>query len=509
MQGYGSFARFGPTSMCRGCSHSSYYHSWKGMWAHQAFAVNPITGKVLMYREGRLIYTCSNVFPADDMDDFFVVTAARAANGDVYNVKIFKDEFKSQEEIIAEMRYAPHPDRAVEFLSYDKKELQDFGQRGTSGLYLVSVTAMAWVHVKSKLSGEHPIFTWNEESRTTESKSAVGGGLQPGQGHGIYLNMGKGRCEGGDLDAPEGSWVHVAFAFDDWEMLICIEKIFCLGGKVASQSGPRKTAYLFKDGKLVKTCTDYENSIRSHLHLMSSAARAGGDMYDFKLYRTPIIEAIRFLEQSHVTRDMLDYFTSEEGQQVLQAYREKRAEPAQVEASEAAPGRGLCGRQKISAAVRSNEGHYFAKAPKPEAPRPPKGKVSQKESEARPDKKEAPAPAEKMEVLGCVKSFSEDRGYGFLASEAAPGDIYFRAGDVPSDDAAQVGRYCSFTLHFKDGHPQARSLCWLTEEVPLTSRAEGFVKSLGANYGFITSKAIGVHDIYVESGLHVGGRCRV
>ena len=147
---------------------------------------------------------------------------------------------------------------------------------------------------------------------------------------------------------------------------------------------------------------------------------------------------------------MLDYFTSEEGQQVLQAYREKRAEPAQVEASEAAPGRGLCGRQKISAAVRSNEGHYFAKAPKPEAPRPPKGKVSQKESEARPDKKEAPAPAEKTEVLGCVKSFSEDRGYGFLASEAAPGDIYFRAGDVPSDDAAQVGRYCSFTLHFKD-----------------------------------------------------------
>eukprot|EP00439_Symbiodinium_sp_Y106_P041931 s1715_g5.t1 len=208
-------------------------------------------------------------------------------------------------------------------------------------------------------------------------------------------------------------------------------------------------------------------------------------------------KAIRFLEQSHVTRDMLDYFTSEEGQQVLQAYREKRlAQPAQVEASEAAPGRGLCGRQKISAAVRSNEGHYFAKAPKPEAPRPPKGKVSQKENEVRPDKKEAPA--EKMEVLGCVKSFSEDRGYGFLASEAAPGDIYFRAGDVPADDAAQVGRYCSFTLHFKDGHPQARSLCWLTEEVPLTSRAEGFVKSLGANYGFITSKAIGAHDIYVD-----------
>lgn len=251
MQGYGSFAYFG-NSMCRGCSHASYYHSWKGMWVHQAFAVNPVTGKVLMYREGKLIKSCSNVFPADDMDDFFVVTAAKAANGDVYDVKIFKDEFKSQEEIIAEMRYAPHPDRAAEFLSYDKKEIQDYGQRGMPpGLYLVSVTAMAWVHVKSKLSGEHPIFTWNEESRATESKSEIGGGLQPGQGHGIYLNMGLGRCEGGDLDAPEGSWVHVAFAFDDF----------------------KKTAYLFKDGKLVKTCTDYDYSVYSHLHLMSSAAR--------------------------------------------------------------------------------------------------------------------------------------------------------------------------------------------------------------------------------------------
>eukprot|EP00439_Symbiodinium_sp_Y106_P038267 s1715_g4.t1 len=231
-QGYGSFARFGK-SLCRGCSHWTYYQSFKDLWVHQAFAVNPVTGKVLMYREGRLIHSCSNVFPADDMDDFFVVTAAKAAHGDVYDVKIFKDE----------------------------KELQDFGQRGKMPdlLYLISVTAMAWVHVKStpgargsnqksgcyvrvsytsdvgeKLSGEHPIFTWNEESHATESKSAVGGGLQPGQGHGIYLNMGNGRCEGGDLDAPEGSWIHVAFAFDFFEMLICIEKTF-LGGKGTSQ----------------------------------------------------------------------------------------------------------------------------------------------------------------------------------------------------------------------------------------------------------------------------------
>mmetsp|Transcript_9949 Transcript_9949/g.24018 ORF Transcript_9949/g.24018 Transcript_9949/m.24018 type:complete len:436 (+) Transcript_9949:53-1360(+) len=267
-QGYGSFARFGK-SLCRGCSHWTYYQSFKDLWVHQAFAVNPVTGKVLMYREGRLIHSCSNVFPADDMDDFFVVTAAKAAHGDVYDVKIFKDEFKSHEEIVAEMRYAPHPDRAVEYLSYDRKELQDFGQRGKMPdlLYLISVTAMAWVHVKSKLSGEHPIFTWNEESHATESKSAVGGGLQPGQGHGIYLNMGNGRCEGGDLDAPEGSWIHVAFAFDFFE----------------------KTVHLFKDGKLVKTCTDYRYSV-TELHVMTSAARAGGDVYDFKLYRTPIIE---------------------------------------------------------------------------------------------------------------------------------------------------------------------------------------------------------------------------
>ena len=32
------------------------------------------------------------------------------------------------------------------------------------------------------------------------------------------------------------------------------------------------------------------------------------------------------------------------------------------------------------------------------------------------------------------------------------------------------------------------------------------MKSLGANYGFITSKAIGAHDIYVESRLQVGGQ---
>ena len=48
--------------------------------------------------------------------------------------------------------------------------------------------------------------------------------------------MGNGRCEGGDLDAPEGSWIHVAFAFDFFEMLICIEKTF-LGGKGTSQFG--------------------------------------------------------------------------------------------------------------------------------------------------------------------------------------------------------------------------------------------------------------------------------
>ena len=38
--------------------------------------------------------------------------------------------------------------------------------------------------------------------------------------------MGQERCEGGDLDAPEGSWVHVAFAFDHWEKLNLDEKHF-------------------------------------------------------------------------------------------------------------------------------------------------------------------------------------------------------------------------------------------------------------------------------------------
>ena len=34
--------------MCRGCSHWTYYDSWDSMWVHEAFAVDPTTGKVLM-----------------------------------------------------------------------------------------------------------------------------------------------------------------------------------------------------------------------------------------------------------------------------------------------------------------------------------------------------------------------------------------------------------------------------------------------------------------------------
>mmetsp|Transcript_10510 Transcript_10510/g.24373 ORF Transcript_10510/g.24373 Transcript_10510/m.24373 type:complete len:323 (+) Transcript_10510:3-971(+) len=207
-------------------------------------------------------------------------------------------------------------------------------------------------------------------------------------------------------------------------------------------------------------------------------------------------KALRFLERHCVKGGslelpLLDFFASDLGSQVLQAYRARQIEPEPV------PEAKLCGRQKIPAQVRHSDGHYFSREPKAK----PKAKAKATQSCSAPpaaEQRPAKGPETGPPCAGRVESFYNDRGYGFLSSQAAPGqDIYFRPSDPIS---VKVGRECSFLLHYKDGNPRASSIEWseVEDDAQTGLRNVGRIKSLGPKYGFITCDALARQDVYVD-----------
>ncbi|CAE8600112.1 unnamed protein product, partial [Polarella glacialis] len=110
-----------------------------------------------------------------------------------------------------------------------------------------------------------------------------------------------------------------------------------------------------------------------------------------------------------------------------------------------------------------------------------------------------------MSYNGTVKSFSSHKGFGFLVSTEAEGDIYFQRRDLPVELQDVVGeelfnlqgRSVTFELTTtQDGKPQARSVQVLASE---GDRAVGVVKTFSEKngYGFLSSPMVD-GDVYFQ-----------
>mmetsp|Transcript_142685 Transcript_142685/g.248817 ORF Transcript_142685/g.248817 Transcript_142685/m.248817 type:complete len:446 (-) Transcript_142685:505-1842(-) len=140
-----------------------------------------------------------------------------------------------------------------------------------------------------------------------------------------------------------------------------------------------------------------------------------------------------------------------------------------------------------------------------------------------------PAIAEDEFVIGSIKSFFADKGYGFLTAPGQPADIYFKAEALPSDLIGQqdlVGKQLRFTVSIrKDGKMQVASatsaghggmgakrtmaeihLSQAATPAQKRQKASGFftctVRSYNATkrYGFLNSPQLG-NDIYFQGRL--------
>jgi len=120
-------------------------------------------------------------------------------------------------------------------------------------------------------------------------------------------------------------------------------------------------------------------------------------------------------------------------------------------------------------------------------------------------------------LTGALKSFSDEKGYGFLKCDGVFKDIFVRRSDMPSDDSIEIGRAARFRVEYNDKEqPQARECSWDTANfiqsgvsVPLVPsrhvsdrRFSGVIKSVGDKCAFIDSPEVrrefgDDRDIYV------------
>uniref|UniRef100_A0A7S4Q0I4 CSD domain-containing protein n=1 Tax=Alexandrium monilatum TaxID=311494 RepID=A0A7S4Q0I4_9DINO len=90
-------------------------------------------------------------------------------------------------------------------------------------------------------------------------------------------------------------------------------------------------------------------------------------------------------------------------------------------------------------------------------------------------------------LLGTLKSFSDDTGYGFIHCEHVQQDIFLCAAERPEDGRLDTGRLVEFTLVYDSlRRPKARNTIWLPPVA--AGRFCGRIKSVGSEYGFIACK---------------------
>lgn len=180
------------------------------------------------------------------------------------------------------------------------------------------------------------------------------------------------------------------------------------------------------------------------------------------------------------------------------------------------------GRQKIPAADRRSGAHYFATAtsrspaatcvsPPPRiaaraeshraaaaraaAPPTPEKVRRAQAAQSAPPTPEGQRSAQKLE--GVLRSFNQEKGYGFITSGQCDGDVFVRGADLPDD--CEAGQPLHFELFFNSrGQQQARHVA--RREL---QRFVGVLKSLGEEYGFIScpeAHALAGRDVYVARG---------
>jgi len=266
-------------------------------------------------------------------------------------------------------------------------------------------------------------------------------------------------------------------------------------------------------------------------------------------------KAKQLFKQYRVDGALLDFLASEEGLKLLAAH--KAAARSTAPASEPDPStptkgsRQLRGRQKISPQERQGQGHYFdlstpERNSKAQSSQPvvSNGNINrlrkvgsglQDATKAGPCRPEEVVPGTWID--GCIKSFNEETGYGFIAVDACVGDgqdIFLHRKELPAKGGPpEPGRVCSFLLMMdKQGRQRACQIAWLhpdsedvqspgnpmeakynaevktpSSDIPSVkdthlngARFWGEIKSRGTSYGFIScdSELLSGQDIFVQ-----------
>eukprot|EP00930_Biecheleria_cincta_P084530 TRINITY_DN73995_c0_g1_i1.p1 TRINITY_DN73995_c0_g1~~TRINITY_DN73995_c0_g1_i1.p1 ORF type:complete len:313 (-),score=61.98 TRINITY_DN73995_c0_g1_i1:122-1060(-) len=261
-------------------------------------------------------------------------------------------------------------------------------------------------------------------------------------------------------------------------------------------------------------------------------------------------KARQLFKQYRIDGTLLDFLASEDGLKLLAAH--KAAASSTTRSSEpdlSKSSRQLRGRQKISAQERQGQGHYF------DLPTPERNSKSQSSQPAVSNgdtnrlrkaglvlEEAAKAGPRRQEEAGawhdgCIKSFNEETGYGFIAVAAGVGggqDIFYHRKELPATGGPpEPGWVCSFLLTTdKQGRQRACQIRWLhpdSEDVqspgrPMEAKRSadversscdtasvndtnfngarfcGEIKSRGASYGFICcdSEVFSGQDIFVQ-----------
>ena len=82
------------------------------------------------------------------------------------------------------------------------------------------------------------------------------------------------------------------------------------------------------------------------------------------------------------------------------------------------------------------------------------------------------------QMIGKIKTFDLNKGFGFIVAPNFPSDVYFKA----SDPTIQIGVEVTFTLKYtQDGRPQAQNVCTPLQDGEMLV---GTVRSYNPNKGF-------------------------
>ena len=159
-------------------------------------------------------------------------------------------------------------------LSYDDSGIKKWGTVGDLGLMTKPFTGMAWWRVRRRIEWHHPIISIGTSDVGNKNE-----GIGFRAGHGLYISLGGRECHGGNWNAAQGTWLHLAYSYDP----------------------TTKEVKMYRDGALAKTCS-HTHKMTADWYVVSSAKRSWGDLYDIYLYnRIMDLDEIKTLMGSEPT----------------------------------------------------------------------------------------------------------------------------------------------------------------------------------------------------------------